>query len=248
MRIISLVPSITELLHDLESGDEVVGITKFCIHPANWFSSKQRVGGTKTVDIQLVRSLKPDLIIANKEENEKDQIEELARHCKILLTDVNDLGGAISMIKDIGCAVGKANEANKINDKIQTAFSQLKPVNPGIITSYFIWRNPYMVAGGDTFINDLMTRCGLKNCFATMTRYPQVRFDDLAKKDCKAILLSSEPYPFKEKHIAEFTSQLPHIPVTLVDGEMFSWYGSRLISAPEYFQRLLETLHNYSPG
>ena len=241
-RIISLVPSITELLYDLGLNDEVAGITKFCIHPKEWFHSKARVGGTKNIHPDIVRQLQPDLIIANMEENEKAQIEMLADEFNIYLTDIKTLEDALNMIIGIGQLVGKSQEAEIMTITIKDNFNQLKPLEPSIPAAYFIWRDPYIVAGGDTFIHTMMTLCGFKNSMANTLRYPEISTRELSEKECKLLLLSSEPYPFKENHSAAIREHFPGIPPVLVDGEMFSWYGSRLLKAPSYFQGLIDQL------
>jgi ABC-type Fe3+-hydroxamate transport system substrate-binding protein len=246
-RIISLVPSQTELLHYLGLETETVGITKFCIHPAAWFHNKTRVGGTKAVNIKLVQQLKPDVIIANKEENVKEQVEELAKDHAVLVTDVNNLEDALKMIRDIAELTGKTKKAFLLADEIITRFnhlgSQPPTTNPKPQTAYLIWRDPYMTVGGDTFINDMLLKCGLDNVFANRVRYPEISVSELRTANCKLILLSSEPYPFKEKHIDELSKQLPGCKIILADGEMFSWYGSRLLLAPEYFIELSTGIH-----
>ena len=242
VKIVSLVPSITELLFDLGLRNEVAGITKFCVHPEEWFKTKTRVGGTKTVNIEIVEDLQPDLIIVNKEENEKSQVEILARQFNIWLTDVKNLEDATNMIIDIGLLVGKYGNAKKLSNSILTKFKLLKPLNPPIKTAYFIWRDPYIAAGGDTFISDIMTRCGCINNFKNLLRYPEVSPQDFVDKDCKLILLSSEPFPFNENHIADVNQLFRGISVELVDGEMFSWYGSRLIKAVPYFEKVINQL------
>jgi ABC-type Fe3+-hydroxamate transport system substrate-binding protein len=240
-RIISLVPSQTELLHYLGLDHEVVGITKFCIHPKEWFKVKSRVGGTKMINFDIINQLAPNLIIANREENEKAQIEELARHYNVWVTDVNSLRDAVNMIHDIGKLTGREQKASTLNMAISEKFSQLKkdisPVTK-IKTAYFIWQNPYMVAGGGTFINDMLNYCGFENTFSHLKRYPQISFDDIKKSKTELILLSSEPYPFQEKHKAAIQNELPHIKIKLVDGEMFSWYGSRLLKSADYFRTI----------
>lgn len=240
-RIISVVPSLTELLYSLGLEEEVIGITKFCVHPRQWFERKTRIGGTKKLNIELIKSLKPDLIIANREENVKEQIEELAEETNVYLTDINNLEEAIVAIKRIGVLVGKEGEAKKMAEEINEGFSSLRPVRllKPHRTCYLIWREPYMTIGGDTFINDMMKRCGLQNTFEDRTRYPEVTVTEIKESGCELILLSSEPYPFKEKHIEELQEFLPDTRIVLADGEMFSWYGSRLREAPEYFKGLL---------
>lgn len=240
-RIISLVPSQTELLYYFGLDDEVVGITKFCIHPKEWFKSKSRIGGTKMVNFEKLAELAPDLIIANKEENEKEQIEELARHYNVWVTDVNNLDDAVSMIRDIGKLTRREQKAAALTEEISEKFEQLKDISTTkkIKTAYFIWQNPYMVAGGGTFINDMMNYCGFENIFSHAERYPQISFEEINDKNCELILLSSEPYPFKEKHKKEMEKKFPDIAINLADGEMFSWYGSRLLRSAGYFRSIM---------
>jgi ABC-type Fe3+-hydroxamate transport system substrate-binding protein len=246
-RIVSLVPSQTELLFDLGLNEEVVGITKFCIHPEEWFRSKMRVGGTKNINLNIIRQLSPDLIIANKEENVKEQIEELAQKCDVWITDVNSLNDAVDMINNIGKLTGRIEAASVLVLKIEEGFDNLK-INSSkrrkIPTAYFIWKDPYMVAAGDTFITDMMQYCGLENIFFQNKRYPQISLEEIKEKKCELILLSSEPYPFKQKHKEEIQSHLPKIKIELVDGEMFSWYGSRLLKSIDYFQSFLHKMNS----
>ena len=244
-RIISLVPSQTELLFDLGLDSEVVGVTKFCIHPENWFKTKTRVGGTKNLNMKTIHALEPDLIIANKEENVKEQIEELSRNYDIWVTDVNTLGDATQMIQDIGEITYKEEIAYTLQKYILQKFVSLRKKteqNKKIRAAYFIWKDPYMVAAGETFINNLLPYCGVDNIFSNETRYPEIELKSLTVKKCALILLSSEPYPFKEKHQKDMEELLPGVPVLLVDGEMFSWYGSRLSKAAAYLEKLQEQL------
>lgn len=239
-RIISLVPSQTELLYDLGLGERVVGITKFCVHPETWFKTKHRVGGTKGVDFDKVRALKPDLIIGNKEENERKDIQELEKEFPVWMSDVRDLPGAFDMIRCVGELTGTSDKAETIRKGIEEAFAQQHSIDPRLTVAYIIWRDPLMVAGHGTFVNDMLKRCGLVNVFDEGdARYPEITAQELAEADPDIILLSSEPYPFKEKHFAEFNMISPGTPVHLVDGEMFSWYGSHLLKAPAYFNGLL---------
>jgi ABC-type Fe3+-hydroxamate transport system substrate-binding protein len=249
-RIVSLVPSQTELLFDLGLDENVIGITKFCVHPADQFKTKTRVGGTKQINIDTIHQLRPDLIIANKEENVKEQIEELEKHYPVWVSDVNNLTEACSMIEAIGKMTGKKSISGKIVADIKNLFTDLKKSlhqtlnNAGKpSTAYLIWRNPYMTAGGDTFINAMMEAAGLNNIFKTRTRYPETSIDELKNKNIQLLLLSSEPYPFKQKHINELQIELPETKILLADGEMFSWYGSRLQYAPGYFIQLLKEIN-----
>lgn len=242
-RIISIVPSQTELLHDLGLGDRVVGITKFCVHPGEWFRSKPRVGGTKKVDIEKVRALKPDLIIGNKEENSRADIETLELDFPVWMSDVRDLNDALDMIRRVGELTGTVGKANALNEAIERGFRGLQPLAPPLSAAYFIWRDPLMVAGAGTFIHDMLLRTGFINAFAHRTeRYAEVTPAELAAADPDVILLSSEPYPFGERHYAEFNLICPGAPVRIVDGEAFSWYGSRLLTSPAHLHALLATI------
>ncbi len=246
-RIISLVPSQTELLFDLGLDEEVIGITKFCIHPQQWFRNKTRVGGTKNINEKIIDQLSPDLIIANKEENVKEQIEDLAGKYDVWVSDVNDLNDALNMINDIGKLTARREAASVLAFKIKQGFEDLKKnyLNKRKISAaYFIWKDPYMLAGGDTFINDMMPYCGLENIYGDKKRYPLISLEEIKEKKCELILLSSEPYPFKQKHKEEIQSQFPKIKIELVDGEMFSWYGSRLLKSINYFQSFVNKMNS----
>ncbi len=236
-RIISIVPSQTELLFDLGLNEEIIGITKFCIHPKDFVKGKTRVGGTKTIDIDKIRSLKPDLIIGNKEENEHSQIVELQKEFKVWMSDIYNLTDAYQMISDIGELVNKKNESLLMISNIKKSFSLLKKHNKSVL--YLIWKSPYMAAGKSTFIGDLLNEIGLINSLENSDlRYPELLIEDIKQLNPDVILLSSEPFPFKEIHISELKKHLPNTTIQLVDGELFSWYGSRLLKSAAYFNQL----------
>ncbi len=244
-RIISLVPSQTELLADLGLEEEVIGITKFCIHPDRWFRSKTRVGGTKQLHLEQIAALQPDLIIANKEENEQQQIEWLMERFPVWTSDIKTLEQACDMITAIGELTGTSEKAKQLTAKINAGFSKLQPHPKPLRAAYFIWQEPLMCAGSDTFISHLMQRCNLQNVFtANDGRYPEVTESKLRELNPVVLLLSSEPFPFAAKHREAMQQQFPGIRVHLVDGEYFSWYGSRLVDAPGYFTSLLNQLHS----
>jgi len=243
-RIVSLVPSQTELLYHLGLDAETIGITKFCVHPQSWFKTKDRIGGTKTVNIDKIHQIKPDLIIANKEENVKEQIEALAVDYPVWVTDVNNLADALQMIAEIGTLTGKSSAAIALIDNISKAFNEIPKIKYPVKTAYLIWRKPYMTVGGDTFINDMLQQCGFQNIFADKARYPEISIAELQTANCQLLLLSSEPYPFKQKHIDELSSQLPGTKIILADGEFFSWYGSRLLQSPCYFMQLIAQIQS----
>jgi len=244
-RIISLVPSQTELLHDLGLEEEVIGITKFCIHPEKWFRSKTRIGGTKKIDIEKIKQLRPDLVLANKEENLQSEIEELAKYFPVWISDINDLDSAVEMIYCVGIITGHVIESEFICRDILKYFAELD-IDHKLPAAYFVWREPYMTIGGDTFISDMMERAGFQNIFHASSRYPVTTIRELDDMDCKILLLSSEPYPFSQKHIDEMQAALPNTKIILVDGEMFSWYGSRLLKAPAYFKHVHEQVLSLS--
>ncbi len=243
-RIVSLVPSQTELLCSLGLEDRVVGITKFCVRPTEWFRQKTRVGGTKTVHLERVAALMPDLILANREENVREQVEALAERYPVWVSDVRDLPSALFMIEQVGVLTGKEAEARALVQRIEARFDAFRP-EPGwqpIRAAYFIWRKPWMIVGGDTFIHAMLTAAGFANVFAHQSRYPEVPLAELPAFSPEVILLSSEPYPFGDKHFAEFQEVCPQASVLCVDGELFSWYGSRLLEAPPYFEQLRRQL------
>ena len=240
-RIVSLVPSQTEFLYHLGLGNRVAGITKFCVHPREWFTGKTRVGGTKSINMDQVHALQPDLIIANKEENVQEQVEALQRHYPVWTSDINHLEDAYRMMAAVGTITGRQAEAEKIIAGIRAGFAGLNAVKPRRV-AYLIWQNPYMTIGGDTFIHDMLQRCGWENVFAHRQRYPVITPEELEAAGCELLLLSSEPFPFKEKHIKEWEQRLPGAKVLLADGEMFSWYGSRLLHAPAYFRQLQDLI------
>jgi ABC-type Fe3+-hydroxamate transport system substrate-binding protein len=239
-RIVSVVPSQTELLYDLGLNDEVVGITKFCIHPDEWFHSKTRIGGTKKLNIEAILALKPDVVFANKEENTQAELEELAQHVPVWISDVRNLDDALRMIEMMGDMLDKEDAAERLIQKIKSDFAGLVPLANPKKAIYLIWREPYMSINSDTFIHDLLNRCGLVNLSANRTeRYPQLSPEQLHALNPELVLLSSEPFPFAEKHIAELQRLLPKARIGLVDGEAFSWYGSRLCQSAPYFKQLL---------
>lgn len=240
-RIISLVPSQSELLYDLNLGDRVVGITKFCIHPKRWHQEKTRVGGTKNVDFAKIRQLKPDLIIGNKEENNQEDITKLAELYPVWMSNISNLNDAKKMIATLGDITNEQVSAQRIINTVNIEFENLQPIRSFKNALYLIWKAPYMCAGTDTFIDDMLSSCGFKNVI-TSQRYPQLSSDDIMALHPHYIFLSSEPYPFSEKHIHELKELSPQAEIILVDGEMFSWYGSRIQFAPSYFQSLIARL------
>lgn len=244
-RIVSLVPSQTELLFDLGVGDYVVGLTHFCIHPEDQVKDKTKIGGTKKVKIDLVKELAPDLVIANKEENQKEQVDALKSYFPVWVSDVKGLDSALEMIEAVGELVNEKDAAESLTNKVHKGFQAIPTIDP-MKTLYFIWRKPYMAAAGDTFIHDMLSRMGITNALQDYYRYPELSVDDIKRIDPELILLSSEPYPFKEQHIQELKEFAPSAEIRLVDGSMFSWYGSRMLKTVDYCQDLAKVLQKHT--
>lgn len=242
-RIISLVPSQTELLYDLGLREEVVGITKFCVHPELWYRSKTRVGGTKNYHFDRIKALEPDLIIGNKEENDQVQIEALMGSYPVWMSDIADLDDVYDMIAKVGQLVNKGHSAQALIQQMQAGFARF-PTQKETKVVYLIWNDPIMAVGNHTFIHSMIEQCGWTNALAKHTRYPQLRLETLQAIQPDLLLLSSEPFPFKTKHLADFQASLPHTRVALVDGEAFSWYGSRLLKTQNYLLQLLQELNS----
>ncbi|WP_412060976.1 helical backbone metal receptor [Rubrivirga sp. IMCC45206] len=240
-RIVSLVPSQTELLAALGLDAEVVGLTRFCVHPAGWKARKAIVGGTKGTDPTRVLALDPDLVIANREENDREPIEALAAAVPVHVTDVATVGGALAMIREVGGLVGRGPQAQALAAEIGAGFDALPAFAP-LRALYLIWRDPWMTVGGDTFISDVMARAGLANVVGDRARYPTLAPNEIAALAPDVVLLSSEPYPFADNHVAEVQALAPEAQVALADGEAFSWYGSRLLQTPAVLRELRQRL------
>ena len=243
-RIVCLVPSITELLFDLGLGNHVVGVTRFCIHPETARKNSVNIGGTKKLHLDRIATLKPDLIIGSKEENTRAEITRLWDQHPVWMSDVETIADGIEMIRQLGSVCRVSDRANEIANKIEQSFTTLNNDVPTIKirVAYLIWYNPIMVSGRANFITDVLHCAGWQNAFETgdysgSNRYPTVTMDDLKKTKPNVVLLSSEPFPFSEKHIQEFEKEL-NCPAILVDGELFSWYGSRMLKMPDYLKKV----------
>lgn len=245
-RIISLVPSLTETLFDLGLEDKIVGITKFCVHPYHLKSTKKIIGGTKKVHYEKIRLLKPDFIIANKEENTEEMVLELRKICPVWVTNIITVEDVLQTISDFGKLFNCRMEGRKWNDKISFGYADFLKYSDDLPTrkaAYFIWKNPYMVAGSDTFIDELMQLNKFDNCYKNLDRYPEINLESMEKEhDPEVILLSSEPYPFKEEDAFEIGRNTHHAKTVFVDGEMFSWYGTRLHQSFNYFKKMQQKL------
>lgn len=238
-RIVSLVPSQTELLVDLGLRESLVGITKFCVHPEDLRKNATVVGGTKSIHLEKIKALKPDLVICNKEENTEEIVQSLSEFVPVWVSDIYTIKDAILMIKELGALLKVDERAKELCDRIfleQEEFVGYMKRKATKKVAYLIWKKPYMAAGKQTFIHSLLQLNKYSNIFEKYSgRYPAIRLEDLNEADL--ILVSSEPYPFKETDVLELKNALQK-EVRLVDGEYFSWYGSRLVNAFAYFRTL----------
>ncbi len=241
-RIVSTVPSQTEtILHFIEP-DRLIGRTKFCIHPKDKKDLVEKIGGTKNLQVDKIIDLQPDLIIANKEENTQEQIATLQNHAPCYVSDIKNMKDVFNMVNDLGILLNCEDQAEALISTIQ----KLKTTKPNGAKPksvlYLIWKDPYMSVGGDTFIHSMLREAGFKNIHEFKTRYPICSLESFTDDPPDFVFLSSEPYPFKEKHIKAVQNELPHSKVLLVDGELFSWYGSRLLKSYPYFKQLRKEL------
>ena len=240
-RIVSLVPSQTELLVDLGLEAYIVGVTKFCVHPKHLRMSKAVVGGTKQINIDKIKALRPDIIFCNKEENTKEMIEQLESIAPIHISDIYNLEDCYDLINRYGELFNIETKASALIADIELERETFKIQHTSNLkVAYFIWKKPWMVAASDNFIDVMIEEAGFQNVFKAEKRYPEIELDHPKLKEADCIFLSSEPFPFKEEHISELKEQFPDKIFRIVDGEMFSWYGSRLLKSYRYF----ETLHN----
>lgn len=250
-RIVSLVPSQTELLCDLGLEDSIVGITKFCIHPHHIKTNVAAVGGTKQIHLDKIKSLNPDIILCNKEENTKDIVEACESICNVHVSDVFTVEDSLELINQYGLIFNKTTESNSIVEEIKSRVKDFKNFITNKIelnAVYFIWKDPWMVAANNTFINYMLKLNKFKNIYETENRYPKMELNDATiDENVNVVLLSSEPYPFKKKHIKDMQAFYPRAKIVLADGEMFSWYGSRLTKAFDYFKSLRLNLEKHQP-
>jgi ABC-type Fe3+-hydroxamate transport system substrate-binding protein len=238
-RIISLVPSQTELLVDLGLAKKIVGITKFCEHPSYLQKNTTIVGGTKKVNNAKIKNLHPDIIICNKEENTLEMVGQLEKIAPVWISDVITFKDSLEMILHLGKLFAVEEKAQKMVADIarqETQFTKEIKTKKKQKVAYLIWKNPYMIAGKNTFIDTMLQANKFENIVSnSQSRYPKIEKDTLKKADL--IVLSTEPYPFTEQDVKALQEQL-HKPVVLVDGTYFSWYGSRLQKAFTYFKKL----------
>lgn len=243
-RIVSLVPSLTELLCDLGLADRIVGVTKFCIHPEEIRKKAEIIGGTKKIKLSECLDLKPDFILANKEENIKHQVQNLSEHATVYTSHIATLNDLMRLNEDLGYIFDIKERASQLNQELENIQNHLRELSKNTQGSaiYLIWKDPYMAAGGDTYISTMMNLLGIDNAIADQNRYPIITPEVLKKSECDYIFLSSEPYPFKDHHVKDLQMQLDGKKVLLVNGELFSWYGSRILHMQEYIRVLTSLL------
>lgn len=232
------MPSISELVAFFDAS-QLVGRTKFCTDPG-LISKVTIIGGTRNLNPVAIRSLHPDIILAVKEENQKEQIEELMEEFRVIVFEVKTVLDALQMISAIGKIMNREELASGLVRDIQTGFAKLD-FKRKIPVLYLIWDNPAMTIGGDTFIHHMLSIAGFQNVFEGQNRYPLVDLEKDLPEEPKIIILSSEPYPFQEKHLSRFRKYFPKSNILLADGAMFSWYGNRMALFPDFvlnFRRL----------
>ncbi len=241
-RIVCLVPSLSELLCDLGLEAYIVGITKFCVHPGHLRERVKIVGGTKNFRLQEIIDLNPHIIIAAKEENTRESIEELAKIFPVYVSDIRSIEDNLRCIEDLGKIFQCQEKAEKLQAQIHKAFDS-EPVSTGKRVVYFIWKDPYMCVGRDNFIGDILKKCGFIHVYSDAeSRYPEIDIRELQAQKPDYLFLSSEPYPFSEKHREELAEALPGVGIYLVDGELFSWYGSRFLGVKEHVKKIITEL------
>lgn len=237
-RIISICPAITETLFSLGLEKEIVGRTKYCIFPKGIVDQVQIVGGTKEINLEKVKEIQPDLIFAEKEENTEEIVLELEKIAPVFVLEVKSIQNAYRFITTLGEVTTTTMTAKLLLTACQKSFQSIESRENGK-AAYVIWRKPYMVVGGTTYINDVLQVMGFENPFTNEeSRYPTVTNEQLTNANLDKLFLASEPFPFQQKHLAEFQAFLPNTEIILVDGEMF-WYGSRMLVAGEYLAELV---------
>ncbi|OQY36503.1 MAG: hypothetical protein B6243_03000 [Anaerolineaceae bacterium 4572_5.2] len=241
-RLVSLVPSITELLAvGFGMEEQVVGVTDYCIHPASLLKNKVRLGGPKTIDVKKLQALAPQLVIASKEENTREQVLEMATFVPVYVADVKSKADAFEAMLAIGRLLRQEHQSQQLIAQIKSAFAALPKVEKRHSAAYLVWKEPFIAVGADTFVHDMLLSAGFSNVFASHhTQYPATSFNEIAALRPQYVLLSSEPYPFSDEHKNWFEERLPGVEIVLVDGEMFSWYGVRMAKAPAYFEEIWE--------
>jgi ABC-type Fe3+-hydroxamate transport system substrate-binding protein len=234
-RIVSLVPSLTELVCELGLADELVGRTGFCVHPRDIVRRIPKVGGTKSVNLDKVRALEPTHVVLNVDENHKEDADALARFVpNLVVTHPLAPLDNLALYRQFGSAFGREREAEVLCARFQAAYDGAAVRFPERRVLYLIWKDPWMTVSRDTYISRMLALFGMHTLPAGATdRYPKLA--DLRAEPADLVLLSSEPFRFRERHVAEVAG-LTGKPALLVDGEMTSWYGPRAIAGLVYLR------------
>ena len=249
MRIVSLCPSLTELVFDLGLEDQLVGRTKFCVHPEGRVEAIEKVGGTKNPKIERIVELAPDLVLLNEEENRAEDAEALvAAGLRCHTSMPVSVPDTAEMVRSIGRAVERTEAAEAIAADIERRAARVRAAaehRPSVRYVYLIWREPIMTVNDDTFVASLLGLAGGVNVFGdTGERYPTITAEDLAAADPNGVLLSTEPFPFDEKYRDELVEAtgLPIERFHVVDGELLSWHGSRTPAGIDYAEAVIDGL------
>lgn len=233
-RIVSLVPSLTESLVAMGLRDDIVGCTKFCVEPPDLHRQCTLVGGTKDFDRSLILSLHPTHVLANQEENPREAVLDLATKVPTHISFPRAPEDVPSMLRDIGHFLSCPEAAEHWALDIDAMIASLEPrrFKAGPRFLYFIWRDPYMLAGVDTYISRLFACAGWQNAIMGLERYPTVRVSELSTLSPDLIILSSEPYPFRRRDADRLKGEWPSAPPILkVDGRLLSWHGTQTLAA-----------------
>ncbi len=249
MRIVSLCPSLTELVFALGRGDELVGVTDYCVHPAEGVAAVEKVGGTKTPKVARIVELAPDIVLLNEEENRIEDAQALEAHAvRCLNTFPKDALETAAMVRTIGAALQRDEAAERVALDIETRAKRVADAARGrreVSWAYLIWRKPWMSVNRDTFASALLSLAGGRNVFGDApTRYPEIRIEELVAADPQLVLLCTEPFPFEARHIDELCTLTgwPRSRFRIADGEYLSWHGSRTPAGIDYAASLIDSV------
>lgn len=248
-RIVSLCPSLTELVFDLGCGDDLVGITTYCVHPADGVARVEKVGGTKTPDVERIIALAPDLVLMNEEENRSEDAAALAAAGLVCQSSLpRTIPETTAMVRRTGAALGKASEAEEIARVIEATAARVVGATRGkrpVRFAYLIWRKPWMSVNADTYASNLLVLAGGENVFSErLDRYPELTLSELQKARVDAVFLATEPFPFELKHAAELArlTGISESAMLIADGELLSWHGSRSTRGLDYAEHIVRTV------
>lgn len=242
-RIVSLVPSISELIYDLNVEDKLVGVTKFCVHPKYFQIEKTVIGGVQDFDIEKIKELNPDVVFASKDENFEDEIAELEKFVPVYVTDVKNINEAKQMISNFGDLLNRRNEATKILMKIDLQLSDLSKITDDLLYrsgAYLVWNEPWVAAGKETFVDSMLKLIKVDNVFSNLNeRYPMVTGANIHLGNPDIVMLPTEPFKFEDQQAMEISAHTHDAATFFVDGEVFAWYGSRLVKSIDQLKLLV---------